>query len=160
MMKLSVDNHQGFTLIELLVVLLLTAILAGTGRWMWRDIRQRLQLAETATQLQFFLTGVREYANSRNRDLSLHVISIGNGWCVDARSDAATPACSGQGRLVWQAPYTAIELRSVSGAPGFFGRRNLARGGSIEFGSAQHTWRVVISSRARVRICQSSQEAC
>jgi len=157
MMKSSVTNSQGFTLTELMLVLLLTALLATSGRLMWQDIRQQLQLTETATQLQLFLIGVREYANSRNRDLTLRVITTDSGWCVDARPDPITAPCNRRGRLVWQAPYPDIRLLSVSGEPGFFGRRNLARGGNIAFGPAQVPWRVVVSSRARIRICQ---EAC
>lgn len=157
MMKSSVTHRQGFTLVELMLVLLLTALLAASGRWMWRDSRQRLQLTETATQLQLFLIGVREYANNRNWDLPLRVMTTDSGWCVDARPEPVSDPCDRRGRLVWQAPYADIRLISVNGEPGFFGRRNLARGGNIAFGPAQLPWRVVISSRARVRICQ---EAC
>lgn len=160
MNRVSIAREQGFTLVELILVLLIIALLTGGGQQLWQGVRLRLRLAETATQLHFFLSGVREYANRTNRDLSLNIIAIGNGWCVDARPASAMPPCRGQGRLVWLAPYPDIGLLAVRGEPGFYGRRNVARAGSIDFGSAQDPWRLIISSRARIRLCQPKQGNC
>lgn len=66
------DTHFlpcGFTLPELALVLLITALLAGGGSLVWQGWREQQQLAETATGLQLFLAGVREYANRTNHNL-------------------------------------------------------------------------------------------
>lgn len=153
-------SFGGFTLPELMVVLLIIALLAGGGGYFRQSWRERQQLSETATRLHFFLTGIREYAHRANRDLPLVVLYKDGYWCIDAHPLPATKDCSQTGRFVWRSPYPQETAPKVNGEPGFYGRRSAARAGSIEFGPSEKRWRVIISARARIRICQPEQEGC
>ena len=157
------DTHppdDGFTLPELALVLLITALLSGGGSLLWQGWRVQQQLAETATGLQLFLTGVREYANRTNQTLLLSVYPAEGSWCVDTRPAGQRNGCSRTGRFVWLAPYPQVPLLTVNGDPGFYGRRNVARAGSLEFGTPAGRRRVIISSRARIRVCQPEAGGC
>lgn len=150
----------GFTLPELMVVLLIISLLAGGGGYFWQRWRDRQQWSETATQLQFFLAGIREYAHRTNRDLPLTVLHSNGYWCIDAHPLPGERDCRQAGRFVWWSPYPQEVAPIVNGAPGFYGRRSVARAGSIEFGPSEQRWRVIISARARIRICPPEQEGC
>ncbi len=157
------DTHlsaYGFTLPELALVLLITALLAGGGSLFWQGWRAQQQLAATATGLQMFLAGVREYANRTNHTLPLTIYRSGDSWCVDTRPQAERNGCLQTGRFVWRAPYPQVPLLGVLGEPGFYGRRNVARAGSLEFGTPGRRMRVIISSRARIRLCQPEAGGC
>lgn len=153
-------SSDGFTLPELALVLLITALLAGGGGLFWQGWREQQQLAETATGLQVFLAGVREVANRTNRHLPLAIYRSGDIWCVDTRPQAERNGCLRTARFVWRAPYPQIQLLAVLGEPGFYGRRNVARAGSLEFGTPVRRMRVIISSRARIRLCQPAAGGC
>lgn len=157
------DTHFlpcGFTLPELALVLLITALLAGGGSLVWQGWREQQQLAETAIGLQLFLAGVREYANRTNHNLPLAIYRRGDIWCVDTRPPAERNGCPKTARFVWRAPYPQVQLLGVVGEPGFYGRRNVARAGSLEFGTSARRARVIISSRARIRLCLPEAGGC
>ena len=49
---------------------------------------------------------------------------------------------------------------ALIGEPGFYGRRDVARPGSIALESAAGRWRVILSARARIRVCQPGEKGC
>lgn len=153
-------SRRGATLPELALVLLIIALLTGGGSLLWQGWRDKQQLAETASGLQLFLASVREYANRTNHNLPLAVYRSGDIWCVDTRPQAERNGCPATSRFVWRAPYPQVPLLAVIGEPGFYGRRNVARAGSLEFGTPARRARMVISSRARIRLCWPDAGGC
>lgn len=148
---------QGFTLAELLIVLLIVGVLSIGALQGWQRWQQRQQLRETALQLQSFLLRLRAHANWHNRDYPLWHIP-GERWCLGS-GDQSTQDCETT-RLMLLAPHPGVKIYAINGEPGFYGRRNVARAGSIEFGNGAGRWRVIISARARIRLCQTSMEGC
>lgn len=153
-------DAAGFSVAELALVLLIIAVLTAGGGYYRQRSGYRQQLSDTASQLHLFLAGVRENANRTHRDLPLRVRQTADGWCIDASPSPAPGDCQTRGRFVWQAPYPQVALLAVNGQPGFYGRRSVALAGSIEFGQPRQAWRIIISARARIRVCQPAQEGC
>lgn len=152
------EPHHGFTLPELLFVLVIVGILSLGALQGWQRWQQRQQLRETAQQLQGFLQRLRAQANWQNQDRALWLMP-GERWCLGSgpKPDAG---CERGRRLQFIAPYPGVSLTSVRGEPGFYGRRNMAKAGSLEFGNASGRLRLIISARARIRLCQPEEQGC
>lgn len=151
-------QSKGFTLAELLLVMVIAGILSAFATQGWHRWQQRQQLRDTALHLQHFLLRVRAQANAQNRDLVLWHRPT-QPWCIGV---AAPPqnGCSTASRLHFIAPYADITLHALRGEPGFYGRRNVAKAGSIELRNRAGKIRVIISSRARIRLCRIDDAGC
>lgn len=145
---------NGFTLLELLLVLAIAALLSLTSLQGWQSWQQRQRMQETAQHLLRFLHGVRAWANWHNRDQPLWLLS-GERWCLGS---GAVPAagCERGRRLQLLAPHPQVAIFAIEGEPGFYGKRNVAKAGHIVFGEGALRWRVIISSRGRIRLCQAA----
>ncbi|WP_158783992.1 prepilin peptidase-dependent protein [Pantoea sp. BAV 3049] len=144
--------NPGFTLLELLVVMIIASTLTLTALVGWQNWQQQQRLNASARQLQHFLLRLRNEANWHNRQQLLWQRS-GNNWCVGSGPLQLT--CQRQ-RRVFVAPWPEITLRSVTEGMGFYGRRNVAKPGRIVIANAAGERHIIVSSRARVRICQDS----
>lgn len=151
-------RSQGFTLTELIIVLLIVGVLSLGALRGWQRWQQHQQLRETALQLQSFLLRLRAHANWHNRDYPLW-FRPGERWCLGS-GDLPPQGCQPDKRLMLLAPHPDVKIFAINGEPGFYGRRNVARAGSIEFGNRAGRWRLIISARARIRLCRTSQEGC
>jgi len=149
---------RGFTLPELLVVMVIAGILSLGALHGWQRWQQRQQLRDTAQQLQGFLLRLRAQAFRQNRDLILWS-RADHPWCIGGGSPSPD-ACQAGKRLHFVAPYPEVILYEIRGEPGFYGRRNVARAGSIELGNEAGRLRLIISARARIRFCSTEEEAC
>ncbi|WP_312241581.1 prepilin peptidase-dependent protein [Pantoea sp.] len=149
---------QGFTLAELLIVLMIAGVLSIGALHGWQRWQQRQQLRETALQMQSFLLRLRAHANWHNRDYPIWHLP-GERWCLGG-GERPPQSCQPDKRLMLPAPHPDVKIYAINGEPGFYGRRNVARAGSIEFGNGAGRWRLIISARARIRLCQTSQEGC
>lgn len=149
---------RGFTLPELLLVMVIAGMLSLAALHGWQSWQQRQQLRDSAQQLQGFLHRLRAQANRQNSDLVLWS-HPGEPWCIGAgsRPDAG---CSHGKRLHFLAPHAGVALYGFRGEPGFYGRRNVARAGSIELGNRAGRIRLIISARARIRLCMTDEETC
>lgn len=143
---------------ELLIVLLIAGVLSLGALQGWQRWQHWQQLRDTALQLQGFLIQLRARANWQNRDYPLWY-QPGERWCLGSGVRPLQGCVTGQ-RLMLQAPYPGVKIYAVNGEPGFYGRRNVARAGSIEFGNEAGRWRLIISARARIRLCPASEEGC
>ncbi|KAF6653744.1 prepilin-type N-terminal cleavage/methylation domain-containing protein [Enterobacteriaceae bacterium EKM102V] len=151
-------NVRGFTLPELLLVMVIAGMLSLAALHGWQRWQQRQQLRDSAQQLQGFLLRLRTQANRQNRDLILWS-QPGSPWCIGAgRLPAA--GCERGKRLHFIAPHAGVTLYGLRGEPGFYGRRNVARAGSIELGNAAGRIWLIISARARIRLCLNDEENC
>lgn len=124
----------------------------------WRRWHQARALRETAWQLQTLLIDLRAQATWQNKNLTLWVIQS-TPWCVGAGAQPVQ-GCSGHHRQQLIAPWPAIRIFELRGEPGFYGRRDVAKAGSILFGTAQKKLRLMISSRGRIRLCAEKESAC
>ncbi|WP_337011927.1 prepilin-type N-terminal cleavage/methylation domain-containing protein [Pantoea sp. AS142] len=149
---------RGFTLPELLLVMVIAGMLSLAALHGWQGWQQRQQLRDSAQQLQVFLLRLRAQANRQNSDLVLWS-QPGDPWCIGAGRLPAT-GCSNGKRLHFVAPYSGVELYGIRGEPGFYGRRNVARAGSIELGNSAGRIRLIISARSRIRLCMTDEETC
>lgn len=147
---------QGYTLPELLIVLFIAAILTVSGVVGWQRWQQQQRLAETAQQIQHFLHQLRAWANWHNADRVLW-LKPGARWCLGSGEMPAGECQSGQ-RDQLIAPYPDVSVLSITQDMGFYGRRNVARAGNIEFANAAGQWRVIVSARARIRLCKPEQQ--
>ncbi|WP_237172370.1 prepilin-type N-terminal cleavage/methylation domain-containing protein [Pantoea alhagi] len=143
---------NGFTLVELLLVLTIAALLSLASLQGWQSWQQRQRMQETARQLQRFLHGVRAWANWHNREQPLWLLT-GERWCLGSGAVPAAGCDSGR-RLQLLAPHPQVHIIAIEGAPGFYGKRNVAKAGHIIFGEGSLRWRMIISSRGRIRLCQ------
>ncbi|MGK3141825.1 prepilin-type N-terminal cleavage/methylation domain-containing protein [Pantoea sp. C2G6] len=149
---------RGFTLPELLLVMVIAGMLALAGVHGWQRWQQRQQLRDTAQQLQGFLLRLRAQANRQNRDLVLWT-RPGNPWCLGA-GPLPVAECDGRKGLHFLVPHPDVDLYGIRGEPGFYGRRNVARAGSIELGNSAGRLRLIISARSRIRVCATDDEGC
>ncbi|WP_293770401.1 prepilin-type N-terminal cleavage/methylation domain-containing protein [uncultured Pantoea sp.] len=148
---------RGFTLPELLLVLVIAGTLSLAALHGWQRWQQRQQLRDSAQQLQGFLLRVRARANRHNSDLVLWS-RPGAPWCIGVGSPAGE--CHPGNPLHFVAPYPDVELTGIRGEPGFYGRRNVATAGSIGLGNRAGGIKLVISARARIRLCMTEEESC
>jgi len=152
------ETDQGFTLPELLFVLVIVGILSLGALQGWKSWQQRQQLRETAQQLQGFLQRLRAQANWQNQDRALWLIP-GERGCLGS-GPKPDGGCAHGGRWRFVAPYPGVSLIALRGEPGFYGRRNMAKAGSLEFGNGSARLRLIISARARIRLCQPEEQGC
>ena len=152
------SSLRGFTLPELLVVMIIAGMLSLGALHGWQRWQQRQQLRDTALQLQSFLLRLRAQAYRQNRDLVLWA-RPGSPWCIGG-GDQPSGKCQPGERLQFVAPYPEVTLYGLRGEPGFYGRRNVARAGSIELGNGAGRLRLIISTRARLRFCFIDAGAC
>lgn len=145
-------DSDGFTLIELLLVVTIAGLLSLASLQGWQSWQQRQRMQETARQLQRFLHGVRAWANWHNQPQPLWLLT-GERWCLGSGVVPAT-GCERGHRLQLLAPHPQVQILAMEGAPGFYGKRNVAKAGHIIFGEGQLRWRVIISSRGRIRVCE------
>lgn len=144
----------GFTLVELLLVLAIVSLLSGAALQSWQSWQQRQRMQDTAQQLQRFLHGVRAWANWHNSEQPLWLLA-GERWCLGSGNKPAGGCASGR-RLQLLAPHPQVQIIAIEGTPGFFGRRNVAKAGHIIFGEGTLRWRMIISARGRIRLCQAA----
>ncbi|WP_354292684.1 prepilin peptidase-dependent protein [Paramixta manurensis] len=155
---MKINSAQGYTLIELLIVLTIAGLLSIGSLAGWQSWQQRQRLNDTARQLQRFLHGVRIFASWHNTAQRLW-LKQGTRWCLGSGMMPEN-RCEPGRRLQLVAPHPTVKITAVIGEPGFFGLRDVARPGSIVFSDGHVTWRVVISSRGRIRLCKTEQESC
>lgn len=148
----------GFTLPELMLVMAIAGIISLGGFQGWQRWQQQQQLRDSARQLQGFLLRARAYANWHNREVNLWLMP-GKPGCLGA-GKAPDMRCQSPSRWVYTPPYPGVRIQSLIGEPGFYGRRDVARPGSIDIESEAGRWRVIISSRARIRLCRPEDKKC
>lgn len=152
------SRTHGFTLPELLIVLSVVSMLSlgalqGVQRW-----QQRQQLRDTALHIHGFLQRARAQAHWQNRDRLIWMLP-GKPWCLGSGTRPEN-GCEPGERQQLLAPFPDVQLYGLRGEPGFYGRRNTAKAGSIEFGNNSGKLRLIISSRARIRLCQPEASGC
>lgn len=147
-------SAYGFTLPELLLVLVVVSLLGIASLNGWQQWQQRQRMRDTAQQLQQFLSGVRAWANWHNSEQPLWLLP-GERWCLGS-GPIPLSGCEADKRLQLLAPHRQVNILAVEGAPGFYGRRNVARAGHIAFGEETRSWRIIISARGRIRLCEES----
>lgn len=155
---MKTEQPYGFTLPELLFVLVIVSILSLGAQQGWQRWQQRQQLRETAQQLQGFLLRLRAQTNWQNQDRVLWLIP-GTPWCLGSgqKPDAG---CERGKRMQFVAPYPGVSVTGLRGEPGFYGRRNMAKAGSLTFSNVSGRLRLIISARARIRLCQPEEQEC
>ncbi len=149
---------SGYTLPELLFVMVIVGILCAGTLQGWQRWQQRQQLHDTAQQLQSFLLRLRAQANRQNQDRALWT-RVRQPWCIGSGIQPDRDCGLGQ-QLQFVAPHESVRLFGLRGEPGFYGRRNVAKAGSIELGNEAGRLSIIISARARIRICQPEKEGC
>lgn len=155
---MKTQTSHGFTLPELLFVMVIAGILSIGALQGWQRWQQRQQLRDTAQQLQGFLQRLRAQANWHNRDLILWSRTE-TPWCIGS-GPRPTEKCTEGKRLHFVTPNSQVKLFGIRGEPGFYGCRNMAKAGSIEIGNEAGRLRLIISARARIRVCQPDERGC
>lgn len=151
-------QNAGFTLPELLLVMVIAGILSIAALQGWQRWQQYQQLHDSVLQLQSFLLRLRAHASWHNRDLSLW-LQPGENGCLGTGPQPAE-GCQLPSRWLFRPPYREVRITALIGEPGFYGRRDVARPGSIELEGAAGRWRVILSARARIRVCQPGEKGC
>lgn len=150
--------NAGFTLPELLIVMVIAGILSLGAMHSWQRWQQHQQLRDSVQQLQGFLTRLRAHANWHNSDFTLWFIPGGNG-CIGVGTQPSQ-GCALPSRWWFTPPHNGVRITGLVGEPGFYGRRDVARPGSINMESEAGQWRLIISARARIRACQMGDKGC
>ncbi len=151
-------HSQGYTLPEILIVLIIVGIVSTSAFSGWSHWQQIQRLNETAQQLQRYLHGLRLFANWHNTEQRLW-LQAGARWCLGSGPRTET-ACGANKRMQLLAPHREVNSVHLIGEPGFYGKRDVAKAGSIVFGDGALTWRVIISSRGRIRLCKTAPQQC
>lgn len=102
---------RGFTLPELLLVMVIAGMLSLAALHGWQRWQQRLQLRDSAQQLQGFLLRLRAQANRQNSDLILWS-RPGDPWCIGAGSRPVA-GCDSRKRLQFVAPHAGVALYDI-----------------------------------------------
>ncbi|MEZ3499598.1 prepilin peptidase-dependent protein [Pantoea sp. KPR_PJ] len=155
---MKTERHYGFTLPELLFVLVIVSMLSLSALQGWQRWQQRQQLWETARQLQSFLLRLRAQANWQNQDRVLWLLP-GDRWCLGS-GPKPSGSCERGKTLQFVSPYPDVNVTGLRGEPGFYGRHNMAKAGSLTFSNASGRLSLIISARARIRLCQPEEERC
>ncbi|MDF7650506.1 prepilin-type N-terminal cleavage/methylation domain-containing protein [Pantoea sp. Acro-805] len=150
--------NAGFTLPELLCVMVIAGILSLGALQSWQRWQQHQQLRDSVQQLQGFLLRLRAHANWHNSDLNLWFIPGGSG-CLGVGSKPPE-GCLLSSRWWFKPPHNGVRLTGLIGEPGFYGRRDVARPGSVNMESDAGQWRLIISARARIRACPLGEKGC
>ncbi|MEQ4529798.1 MAG: prepilin-type N-terminal cleavage/methylation domain-containing protein [Mixta sp.] len=146
------NRCEGFTLPELMLVLAIVSLLSIAALRGWQSWQQHQRMDETARRLQQFLHGVRAWANWHNSDQPLWLLA-GDRWCLGS-GEVPVTSCRAGRRLQLLAPHPQVQIIEIEGTPGFYGKRNVAKAGHIIFGEGDLRWRMIISARGRIRLCQ------
>lgn len=149
---------DGYSLPELMIVLVIAAILGGGALTGWQRWQQYQRLTESVQQIQSFLHRVRSYAWRYNADLPLW-FKDGERACLGA-GEAPERECLAGRRLQLLLTPEGGKITQLIGAPGFYGLSNVAKPGSIIITLKNLSWRILISSRGRIRLCKPEQKAC
>lgn len=128
-----------------------TTLMLG-GVMGWRHWQQQQRLNASARQIQHFLLRLRNEANWHNQQRLLWQIS-GKPWCLGS---GPKTQCGQKQRRTLAASWEEISLLSLTNGMGFYGRRNVAKPGRIVIASEAGERHIIVSSRARVRICQDA----
>lgn len=150
---MNTQRDAGFTLVEIIIVLAIASVLSLGVMQGWRSWQQRQQLQDSVSQVRQFLLALRSEAGWNNRTLLLWS-TAGSPWCIGAPPDARGL----QRRLC--APWPDVMLVRVTPDIGFYGRRDVARPGSLTFQNPAGVRRVIVASRGRIRICQPEMQGC
>ncbi|WP_437612825.1 prepilin peptidase-dependent protein [Erwinia sp. V71] len=153
---MKTDDSQGYTLPELLLVLLIVGVLGVSALTGWSRWQQQQRLAETAQQIQHFLLQLRAQANWHNTEQVLW-LKPGEHWCLGSGEMPVGNCVAGQ-RDQLIAPHADVSIVNLTQGLGFYGKRNVARAGNIEFANAAGQWRIIVSARARIRLCKAEEQ--
>ncbi len=132
----------------MMIVMMITAA-AGMGAM--QGWQQRQHLLASVSHVRQFLLQLRRDASWHNRNHQLNV-KPGTDWCISSKQDTADK--------IFCAPWPDVELAEATPDTGFYGKRDVARPGSLTFRNRSGTRRVIVSSRGRVRICQPDEKEC
>lgn len=146
-------NRKGFTLAELLIVMSIASLLTVSAVGGWRQWQQTQRLEDSARQIHYFLLRLRSEANWHNQQKLLWKTD-GDAWCLG--SGPVTVPCRSGRHWVLAAPWPEIKIVSITEGMGFYGRRNVAKPGRIVIGGAAGERHIILSSRARVRLCRDA----
>ncbi|MCU5774651.1 prepilin peptidase-dependent protein [Erwiniaceae bacterium BAC15a-03b] len=147
---------QGYTLPELLIVLVIAGILGVSAVAGWVRWQQQQRLTETALQIQHFLHQLRAWANWHNSEQVLW-LKPGERWCLGS-GVMPDGACENGRRDQLIAPHADVQLLNITQGMGFYGKRSVARAGNIEFANGAGNWRIIVSARARIRLCKPEEQ--
>lgn len=147
-------RSAGFTLVEMMIVMVIASLLSLGVLQGWHAWQQRQHLQESADRMRQFLLYLRSDAGWHNRQRRLWV-QTGSGWCIGS---AQTPD-GGEARQLC-APWSDVVLKRVTPDIGFYGRRDVAKPGSLTLGNAAGRRRIIVASRGRIRLCQPAEPEC
>ncbi|MGV3344677.1 prepilin-type N-terminal cleavage/methylation domain-containing protein [Enterobacteriaceae bacterium LUAb1] len=145
-------SNAGFTLMELMVVIVIVAVLSGGALRGWQHWQQLQHLTASARQLQLFLQRLQNDAHWHNRERRLW-------WRKQDRGSVGSGELP-QTLYQFVPQWSEVNIVKMHGEPGFYGKRDTAWPGSIDIVSPAGQWRVVISAKGRIRLCQPETEGC